>query len=173
MPELPLETRELFSLVYQELRKLAAHKMAHEAAGQTLQPTALVHEVWLRLDREGDPQWKNRAQFFSAAGEAMRRILIEKARSKLTEKRGAGRAKEPLDHFEIDLTAPSEQVLAVHEALDELEMADPESAQLVKLRYFVGLSVDEAAECLGISPRKATYVWAYARKWLRLHLSTD
>ena len=157
---------ELAPLVYSELRRIAAGKMRHEQPGHTLQPTALVHEAWLRL---GDGQFENRAHFFSAAAEAMRRVLVERARRKLTEKRGGGEA-EHVSADEVDVIAPiarDEETLAVHEALDALAANHPRKAELVKLRYFVGLSFEEAAEVLGISAATAYREWAYARVWLR------
>ena len=171
--ELPLDTKELFALVYRELRKLAAHKMSQEVSGQTLQPTALVHEAWLRLVREDRTTWQNRAQFFSAAGEAMRRILIEKARQKLTKKRGNKPAAEEVKEFHIVLTAPSEQVRAVHEALDELSRQKPEAAEWVKLRYFIGMTLPEAAEAMETSLRTANRLWVYARAWLQCEITKD
>jgi RNA polymerase sigma factor (TIGR02999 family) len=168
----PSAADQLLPLVYDELRKLARSRMSREPSDHTLQATALVHEAYLRLVGSGQ-SWKSRAHFFGAASEAMRRILVESARRKVAAKRGSGQQRDPGDVAEIATPKDPEELLAIHEALDELEKVDLESAELVKLRYFVGLSVDEAAECLGISPRKATYVWAYARKWLRVHLSTD
>ncbi len=157
---------ELLPLVYQELRRLAAAKMAHELPGQTLQPTALVHEAWLRLVGNENPKWENRAHFFGAAAEAMRRILIDNARRKRALRHGGGQQRLTLE--EVDLaTAPEEdQLLAVHEALDRLAAQDPVKAELVKLRYFVGLTIAETAEVLGISEPTAKRYWAYARAWL-------
>lgn len=154
----------LLAKVYAELRQLARAKMAREQPGHTLQPTALVHEAWLRL---GDQSFENRAHFFGAAAEAMRRILIDRARRKLTEKRGAN--AEHIDADEIEIGAPIEkdgELLAVHEALDALATHDPRKAELVKLRYFAGLTIEEAAEILGISMPAAKRDWAYARAWL-------
>jgi RNA polymerase sigma factor (TIGR02999 family) len=155
---------KLLPLVYSELRRLAAAKMAREQPGLTLQPTALVHEAWLRL---GDGAFENRAHFFGAAAEAMRRILVERARRKRREKRGGG--AEHLDVDEIEIAAPSandDELLAVHEALDRLAVHDPRKAELVKLRYFAGLSFEETADVLGISVPTANRDWAYARAWL-------
>jgi RNA polymerase sigma factor (TIGR02999 family) len=163
---------KLLPLVYDELRRLARKRMSSESPDHTLQATALVHEAYLRLVGHGQ-SWKSRGHFFGAASEAMRRILVESARRRNTAKRGADRQRASEDVAQIAVPCDPDELLAVHSALDELEKADPESAKLVKLRYFVGLTVDEAAECLGISPRKAKYVWAYARSWLRDHLSTD
>lgn len=158
---------ELLSLVYDELRRLAAQKMAHEASGHTLQPTALVHEAWLRLVGSDTPHFKGRGHFFAAAGEAMRRILVEHARRKDSLKRGGGNEREELHESKLALTAPSDELLAVHEALDELAQKDPAAAELVKLRYFVGFSLEEAAAALGLSSRSAGRLWAFARAWLR------
>ncbi len=155
---------ELLPLVYQELRQLARAKMARENPGHTLQPTALVHEAWLRL---GDQPFESRAHFFAAAAEAMRRILIDRARRKLTEKHGA--RAEHLDADDIEIAAPvdrEDELLAVHEALDALAARDARKAELVKLRYFVGLTIDEAAEVLGVSAPTAKRDWTYARAWL-------
>jgi RNA polymerase sigma factor (TIGR02999 family) len=148
------------------LRKLAASKMAREVPGQTLQPTALVHEAWLRLVGNGNQQWKGRAHFFGAAAEAMRRILIEKARRRHAQRHGGG--LERLEIEELDLAAPAEddQLLAVNEALDKLAAQNPVKADLVKLRYFVGMTIAEAAEALGLSEPSARRQWAFARAWL-------
>jgi RNA polymerase sigma factor (TIGR02999 family) len=154
-------------LVYEELRKLAAHKMANEAPGHTLQATALVHEAWLRLAGSNQQSWENRAHFFAAAAEAMRRILVEHARRKQSLKRGAGAEREELDESALVLTAPPDELLAVHEALDALARQDPPAAELVKLRYFVGMTMEEAATALGLAPRTAERLWTYARVWLR------
>jgi RNA polymerase sigma factor (TIGR02999 family) len=154
----------LLAQVYAELRQLARAKMARERPGQTLQPTALVHEAWMRL---GDQPFENRAHFFSAAAEAMRRILIDRARRKLSEKHGAN--AEHVNADEIEIAAPmakDDELLAVSEALDALATHDPRKAELVKLRYFVGLTIDEAAEVLGISAPTAKRDWTYARAWL-------
>ena len=159
----------MLPLLYDELRKLAAAKMAREQPGQTLQPTALVHEAWMRL---GDGTFSNRAHFFAAAAEAMRRILIERARRKHREKRGGG--AEHVDVDEVEIAVPlgnEEEALAVNEALDRLAAHDARKAEVVKLRYFVGLSFEETAEVLGISLRTATREWAYARDWLHQEIS--
>jgi RNA polymerase sigma factor (TIGR02999 family) len=158
---------ELLPRVYEELRKLAAHKMAGEAAGHTLQATALVHEAWLRLGGPQQRSWQNRAHFFSAAAEAMRRILVEHARRKQSLKRGGGAGHDELDESALVLAAPPDELLAVHEALDRLAVEDPSAAELVKLRYFVGMTMDEAASALGIAHRTAERLWSYARVWLR------
>lgn len=155
---------DLLPLVYAELRRLASARMAREQPGHTLQATALVHEAWLRL---GDQAFENRAHFFAAAAEAMRRILVERARRKSCAKHGAGAEHCDLDDLEI--AAPildGEELLAVHEALDQLAQHDPRKAELVKLRYFVGLSFEETADVLGISVPTAKRDWAYARAWL-------
>jgi RNA polymerase sigma factor (TIGR02999 family) len=169
----PHAAERLLPLVYDELRKLAAQKMAQEAPGQTLQATALVHEAYLRLvDVEKVQSWDSRTHFFAAAAEAMRRILVESARRKQRLKHGGGHARQPEP---IDLPCPErpERMLALDEALDRLAKTNPQAAELVKLRYFAGFSNAEAAKLLGISPRKANQVWAYARAWLREELGDD
>ena len=158
---------ELLPIVYEELRRLAAYKMANEAAGHTLQPTALVHEAWMRLGGSDAPSFQNRAHFFGAAAEAMRRILIEHARRRLAAKRGAGVEVVDLDGLEISSpVADDDQLLAVNEALEKLSARDPRKAELVKLRYFVGLNFEESASALGIAVSTAKQWWAYARSWL-------
>jgi RNA polymerase sigma factor (TIGR02999 family) len=164
---------ELLPLVYDELRKLAAHRMAHEAPGQTLQATALVHEAWLRLAGSPEQQWNSRNHFFAAAGEAMRRILIEVARRKQRQRRGGKLEREELMESHLVLERPSEEVVAVHEALEKLGQQDPLAADLVKLRYFVGMTLPEAAGALAIAPRTADRLWSYARSWLRLELEAE
>ncbi len=159
-------TDELLPLVYNELRRLAAHKMAGERAGHTLQPTALVHEAWLKLVDSPNQSWHNRAHFFGAAAEAMRRILIARARRKQTQRRGQRAEHLDVDELEIASPAPADQLLALNEALDRFAKLEPQQAELVKLRYFVGLRIDEAAEILGISQATAKRWWAYARAWL-------
>ena len=167
----PRAVAELLPLVYDELRKLASAKMAHEAAGHTLQPTALVHEAWLRLGGDAAPSFQNRAHFFGAAAEAMRRILIERARRRLAAKRGGGAVEVDLDEIEIPSPlADDDQLLAVNEALEKFAALDPRKAELVKLRYFVGMSFDEAATALGIAVPTAKQWWAYARAWLTVEL---
>jgi RNA polymerase sigma factor (TIGR02999 family) len=161
---------ELLPLVYEELRKLAAHRMAQEGPGQTLQPTALVHEVWLRLVGSQDRHWNGRGHFFAAAAEAMRRILIEAARRKQRRRHGGGLRREELRESHLVLERPSEEMLAVNEALEKLAREDGLAADLVKLRYFVGMTLPESAEALGISPRTADRLWGYARSWLRLEI---
>jgi RNA polymerase sigma factor (TIGR02999 family) len=162
----PQAATQLLPLVYTELRKLAAVKMARELPGQTLQPTALVHEAWLRVSGPGHTNYENRAHFFAAAAEAMRRILIDNARHKHALRHGGGQARVDVEATEIAAPASDEQLLAVHEALDELAAEDPAKAELVKLRFFVGLSVEEAAEVLGISAPTVKRHWAYAKAWL-------
>jgi RNA polymerase sigma factor (TIGR02999 family) len=159
--------QQLLPLVYDELRKLAAARMAQEAPGQTLQPTALVHEAWLKLAGSQRQQWHGRAHFFAAAAEAMRRILIDQARRKGARKRGPQQVREELHESEIELQAPSAEVLAVHEALDALAAEEPAAAEVVKLRYFVGMTIPEIAEALNLSPRTADRHWAFARAWLK------
>jgi RNA polymerase sigma factor (TIGR02999 family) len=166
------QAADLLPLVYEELRKLAAHKMAHEPAGQTLQPTALVHEAWLRLvDKDGQSQFDNRAHFFGAAAEAMRRILIDRARRKQAQRHGG--AQQRLDIQEVDIAAEprDDELLAVNDALDKFAARDPAKAELVKLRYFVGLSLAEAADILGISEPTAKRHWAFARAWLQAEIN--
>jgi RNA polymerase sigma factor (TIGR02999 family) len=158
---------KLLPLVYEELRRLAATRMAREAPGQTLQPTALVHEVWLRLAGSHRQQWRGRAHFFGAAAEAMRRILIDRARSKAAGKRRGAQSLEELRESEIELPAPTEEVLAVHEALDGLTTEDATVAEVVKLRYFVGMTIPQIAEALELAPRTVDRHWAFARAWLK------
>jgi RNA polymerase sigma factor (TIGR02999 family) len=157
---------ELLPLVYGELRKLAASKMAHESPNQTLQPTALVHEAWLRLTGNEDVKWNGRAHFFGAAAEAMRRILIDNARRKSARRHGGGQQR--VDVEDVDIAAPmkEDELLAINDALDELAKTEKQKAELVKLRYFVGLTVEEAAEILGVSVPTARRWWSYARAWL-------
>lgn len=162
----PKAANELLPLVYEELRKLAASKMSNEAAGNTLQPTALVHEAWLRLVGNDNPKFGGRGHFFAAAAEAMRRILIDRARRKRAVRHGGGQVR--VDIQQLDLASPDadDQLLAVNEALDKLAAQDPMEAELVKLRYFAGLTVEDAAALLDISPRTARNYWAHARTWL-------
>jgi RNA polymerase sigma factor (TIGR02999 family) len=162
----PKAADELLELVYQELRQLAARKMAQEPPGQTLQPTALVHEAWLRLLGSDNPGFENRAHFFSAAAEAMRRILIDRARRRRTHRHGGGYQRVDLD--ERDLAAPQadEELLAVHEALDKLAREHPVQAEVVKLRYFGGRTIEEVAQILDISLSSVKNYWAFARAWL-------
>jgi RNA polymerase sigma factor (TIGR02999 family) len=163
----PKAADELLALVYEDLRRLAARRMSNEAAGHTLQPTALVHEAWMRLvDKDGQAQFQNRAHFFGAAAEAMRRILIDRARRKRAPRHGGDQQR--VDIQELDLASPTddEQLLAVNDALDKLAIEHKVEAELVKVRYFVGMTNEEAAEALGISPRTAKYYWTHARAWL-------
>src|SRR5438132_11182407 len=163
----PHDAEQLLPLVYQELRRLAAQKLAQEKPGQTLEATALVHEAYLRLvDGDQARQWSSRGHFFAAAAEAMRRILVDSARGKHSLKRGANRQRRPLD--EASLVAPrvDDDILAVNEALDRLTATDTEAAELVKLRFFAGLTAEQAAEALGVSSRTADRIWAYARAFL-------
>jgi RNA polymerase sigma factor (TIGR02999 family) len=165
---------QLFSLIYDELRSLAAHQMAREAAGQTLQPTALVHEAYLRLvDADQAPHWNSRGHFFAAAAEAMRRILVERARSKHRIKRGGGARRLELDEHLLADDGRVDELLAVHEALDELERHDAQAAALVKLRFFAGCAHQEAADLLGLSRRAADRLWLLARTWLYRALAAD
>jgi len=163
---------QLLPLVYEELRQLAACKMANEAAGHTLQPTALVHEAWLRLVASGNPRFENRAHFFAAAAEAMRRILIDRARRKRALRHGGGQRRVEIE--EADLASPhgDDQLLAMNEALGRLAEAHPLEAEVVKLRYFVGMTNEQAAGALGISERTAKYYWTHARAWLYHEITT-
>ena len=155
---------ELLPLVYEELRRLAAYKMKNELSGQTLQPTALVHEAWLRLvDENGQAQFQNRAHFFGAAAEAMRRILIDNARHKRARKAGGGQQRLDIHEVEIAAEVKDDELLAVHEVLDKFAVEEKEKAELVKLRYFAGLSFEQAAEVLNVSIPTAKRWWAYAR----------
>ena len=159
---------QILPLVYGELRKLAAAKMARESPGHTLQPTALVHEAWLRLGGDAQPSWKNRAHFFSAAAEAMRRILIEAARRRRAVRHGGDLKKLSADATGFDVASPEAdaELLLLHEALDALAAHDARKAELVKLHHFAGLTMDEAAKVMGITDRTARRDWVYARTWL-------
>ncbi len=159
-------SEELLPLVYDELRRLAAARMAQEAAGQTLQPTALVHEAWLRLVGDDERTWQNRAHFFGAAAEAMRRILIENARRKSRLKRGGGQVRLDVDQLELAATTPDDKVLLIDEALERLQAQDPEKARVVVLKFFGGLTNQEVAESLGVTERTIERHWAYAKAWL-------
>lgn len=162
----PNAADQLLPSVYSELRKLAASRMANEAPNQTLQPTALVHEAWLRLVGETNPNFGGRAHFFGAAAEAMRRILIDKARHKKAIRHGGDQQRVELDGLEIAAPVGDDDLLAVNEALDKLAAQNQAEAELVKLRYFVGMTIEEAAEVLGISARTADNYWSHARAWL-------
>jgi RNA polymerase sigma factor (TIGR02999 family) len=163
----PHAAEQLLPLVYDELRKLAAQKLAHETPGQTLQPTALVHEAYLRLVAADRPQqWDGRKHFLAAAAEAMRRILVDNARRKQSVKRGGGLVRHDLDDVEVSSPQVGEDVLALDEALERLAQTEKQAADLVKLRYFAGLTGKEAADILGISERTADRLWAFGRSWL-------
>jgi len=168
----PKAPDELLPLVYDELRRLAAAKMARESAHQTLQPTALVHEAWLRLVGNANPSFDGRAHFFAAAAEAMRRILIDKARRRQARRHGGGQERVDVDDLELSAPGGDDQLLAVNEALDQLAAHNQIEADVVKLRYFVGLTLEEAAEALNISTRTAGSYWAHARAWLFHELKT-
>lgn len=157
---------ELLPLVYNELRRHAAVRMAQEAAGQTLQPTALVHEAWLRMFGDGGCRWQNRAHFFGAASEAMRRILVENARRKSRLKRGGNPLRVDIDQLELAATTPNEKVLLIDEALERLRAQDPEKALVVVLKFFGGSTNQEVAESLEIAERTVERHWAYAKAWL-------
>ena len=166
------QAAELLPLVYDELRKLAAHKMANELPGQTLQPTALVHEAWLRLvDNEGQAQFNSRAHFFGAAAEAMRRILIDRARRKLAQRRGGGQQHLDVQELDVAVEVRDDELLALDEALDKFAAQHKPKAELVKLRYFVGLTIPQAAEILGISEPTAKRYWTFARAWLQAEIN--
>jgi RNA polymerase sigma factor (TIGR02999 family) len=162
-----IDNADSLARIYDELRYIARKKMAAEGAGHTLQPTALVHEAWLRLGGPAQQNWNSLGHFLSAAAEAMRRILVEHARRKQSQKRGAGAEHEQVDETSLVLASAPEEVLAVHEAVDRLADEDPAAGELVKLRYFVGLTMDDAAAALGMSVRSAERLWQFARAWLR------
>lgn len=162
---------ELLPIVYEELRKLARARMAREQPGQTLQATALVHEAYLRLVADADPRWENRAHFFAAAAEAMRRILVERARRKSRVKHGGGQLRASLNESAAARAADAVDVVAVDQALSRLEQLDEQMAQLVTLRYFGGLEVDEAAAVMNLSPRSVNRLWTAARAWLQTELA--
>lgn len=170
----PSAARELLPLVYHELRQLAGHKISREKGGHTLNATALVHEAYMRLvGPDGGPAWENRGHFFAAAAEAMRRILVESARRKSRLKHGGDRERVELEDCEISMTAEPHEVLAVDEALERLAAEDNMGAEMVKLRYFAGLSVEEAGKALGLSRASAYRHWTFARAWLQCDLSSD
>jgi RNA polymerase sigma factor (TIGR02999 family) len=164
----PSAAEQLLPLVYEELRKLAAARLAQEKPGQTLQATSLVHEAYLRLvDVEKAQHWNSRSHFFGAAAEAMRRILVENARRRARIKHGGDRVREAMASSGIAAPEVTEELLALDEALERLAEHDCQAAELVKLRYFTGLTIPQVAELLGVSPRKADFMWSYARAWLR------
>jgi RNA polymerase sigma factor (TIGR02999 family) len=163
-------SEELLPVVYDELRRLAAARMAQETESQTLQPTALVHEAWLRMVGSGDRTWQNRAHFFGAAAQAMRRILIENARRKSRLKRGGGQKRLDVDELELAATTPDDKVLLIDEALERLKSEDPETERMVVLKFFGGLTNQEVAETLGITERTVERHWAYAKAWLFQHI---
>jgi RNA polymerase sigma factor (TIGR02999 family) len=162
---------QLFPLVYDELRKLAAARLAQERPGQTLQATALVHEVYLRLvDGDQPQQWAGVRHFFAAAAESMRRILVDRARARRAAKRGGGAVPVPLDEAALPAAGSEDELLAIHDVIDRFATVDPAAAELVKLRFFAGLTAQEAADALGLSVRSAHDLWAYARAWLHREL---
>ena len=170
----PHAAEQLLPLVYHELRRLAAQRLSQEAPGQTLQATALVHDAYIRLvDVAKAQHWNSRNHFFGAAAEAMRRILVDQARRKLSLRRGGGLQRRPIEDQEIEAPEPSVDLLAVHEALERFQGVDATAAQIVKLRYFAGLTIPQAAEALGISTSTADRSWAYARAWLHTALKQD
>jgi len=170
----PTGADQLLPLVYEELRRLAAQRMGNEGAGHTLQATALVHEAWLRLtDNDPNTHFANRAHFFAAAAEAMRRILVESARRKTAGKRGGRRERINLDKVEVAADADDDTLLLVNEALDKLAQAEPKAAEIVKLRFFAGLTLQEAGQLLGFTERTAKRHWAYARAWLYDAMKTE
>ena len=166
-----IRTDELLGAVYAELREVARLRLAGQPAGQTLTATALVHEVWLRMKGSGSMRWHSRGEFFAAAGTLMRNILVDRAREKATLKRGGDRQRESITPRSLTAPLPSDDLQAVHEALEKLEKEDPRSAQLVMLRSFSGMTIEEAAEALGIAPRTARSDWTFARVWLHDMLS--
>jgi len=167
----PKSADRLLVIVYEELRRLAASKMAQESASHTLQPTALVHEAWLRLVGDKNPSFENRAHFFSAAAEAMRRILIDSARRKLTQRRGAGCKRVDIEIQELASPDTDEQMLAVHEVLDTLAKDHPIQAEVIKLRYFAGMTNEETAQVLGITAASTKNYWIFARAWIRKEIA--
>ena len=167
----PKAAEALLPLVYSELRRLAAYQLSSERNPQTLQATSLVHEAWLKISGDTKREWNGRQHFFTAAAEAMRRILVDRARRRLAAKRGAGEAHLDADELDIPAPAPDDQLLDVHEALEKFALQEPRKVELVKLRYFVGMSFDEAAEVLGIAVPTAKEWWAYSRAWLRVEIA--
>lgn len=171
-PEDPKAAEQLLPLVYDELRKLAAAKMANERAGQTLQPTALVHEAWLKISKSSQESWKNRTHFFAVAAEAMRRILIDRARKRRVREKAGLAQREELNEAHIVLSAPLDEILAIHESLEGLERESTEAATLVKLRYFAGMAMPECAEAMDLPLRTVERTWTFARTWLRTELES-
>ena len=169
----PKAAEELLPLVYEELRKLAAVRMANEKLGQTLQPTALVHEAWLKIAGDGHEHFANRRHFFKAAATAMQQILIDNARRKQRLKHGANLIGDELHESRIAMSAPSEELLAVNDALGALALEDPQAAEVVQMRYFVGMTVPEIAAALGLAPRTVDRHWAFARAWLKRAIRTS
>ena len=168
----PQAAEVLLPLVYEELRKLAAARMAREAPGQTLQATALVHEAWLRLTGDENQKWDGRGHFFAAAAEAMRRILVERARSRQRLRHGGGQAQVDLEGMEIPMVLEDEKLLQVNEALDELEKEDRTQAQIVKMKFFIGMKVEEISTALGVSDKTVQRHWAHAKAWLFQRIRT-
>ena len=164
---------KLLPLVYSELRRLAGARMAHEMSGHTLQPTALVHEAWLRLVKDGDRTWQNRGHFFGAAAEAMRRILIERARHRSRLKHGGGQVRMDIEDLELAETTPDDKILLVDEALAQLKTEDPELERIVVMKFFGGPSNEEVAESLGLAKRTLDRQWAYAKAWLFRRISEE
>jgi len=162
----PKAAEDLLPLVYEELRRLAAHKMVNEVLGQTLQPTALVHEAWLRLSQQSRSEWKNRDQFYAMAAEVMRRILVDRARRRRSQKHGGKLERVEMDALELPFRSEDQIVLQVHDALERLASEDPEKAQVVKLRFFVGLENAEVATLIGVSEKTVQRHWAFAKAWL-------
>ena len=169
----PKAADELLPLVYEELRKLAAHRMANEASGHTLQATSLVHEAWMRLVGSENPKFNGRAHFFAAAAEAMRRILIDRARRKRAKRHGGGQERVDLDEVDFAIQKDDDQLLAMNDALDKLAAQNKLEAELVKLRYFVGMTSAQAAEVLGITEAAAKHYWIHARTWLYQEITAD
>jgi RNA polymerase sigma factor (TIGR02999 family) len=167
----PFAAAELLPLVYDELRRLAAHRLAGERNEHTLQPTALVHEAWLKIAGADERTWQGRQHFFATAAEAMRRILVDRARRRQAAKRGAGEEHIDSDDVDIPAPAPDDQLLAMNDALANFATVDARKAELVNLRYFVGMTFEEAAEVLGIAVPTAKQWWAYARAWLRVEMT--
>jgi RNA polymerase sigma factor (TIGR02999 family) len=167
----PQAAEQLLVLVYNELRQVAAQMMSHEPSGHTLQPTALVHEAWLRLGAGSQPAWVNRAHFFAAAAEAMRRVLVERARRRQRVRHGGGLERVNAEEVDLVTEVPDDKLLQVHQVLDELESEDALQAQVVKLRFFVGLSSSEVGSALGVSERTVRRHWAHAKAWLYEHIN--